>query len=170
MLFFLKEIDRRMIPQRQGVRKMRIRVLVLIVLLSLWTFSIARAEDPGKLLPNLVGTWVTTVTGHSLKGAHKLLAEMKITSKNGAHFKGVHSWEHVEKQKLTFNVGGKDKSKAAEPVLGIIGFDGKAIYIVEHGDWGVFHWRLVDPDTIESVYLESGPHAAISRAIYKRKK
>jgi hypothetical protein len=95
---------------------------------------------------------------------------MKITEQNGAHFKGVRLWEHDPKHEPTFDAGGKKTHKAEEPILGIIGFDGKTIYAVEHGDWGVFHWRLVDPDTIESIYVESGPNAAIGRAIFKRTK
>jgi hypothetical protein len=144
--------------------------IITIILCSLWTFAAIGADQESKSFPNMVGTWVSATTGHSIKGSRQLQTEIKITEQKGAHFKGIHAWWHQKKQEPVFHVRDKATAKGSEPILGIIGFDGKAIYIVEHGDWGVFHWRLVDSDTVQSVYVESGPRAVIGRQIFKRKK
>ena len=63
------------------------------------------------------------------------------------------------------HVGERGVRQASEPMLGVIDFDGETTYMVEQMDWGQFHGRLVDRDTIEGVLIESGPHVVIYRVV-----
>lgn len=151
---------------------MRSRTIgVAVVLCSLLACSAAMAGDDREPMPNLVGTWICEeLKAFFHKGSRQSTDGLRVTEQDGAYFRGIHFWEHPEKKDALAHVGGKPTTKATEPIVGVIGFDRKTIYIVEHGDWGVFHGRLVGPDTIEVVYVESGPAAAIGRYIWKRKR
>ena len=145
--------------------------MVMAILASLLVCSVASAADTGgKAIPNLVGTWIGDSKAMTLKGVRKITSEFRITRQDGAFFRGVRSWGHGEKEAAILHAGGKLTVKAAEPTLGVIGSDNKTIYLVEHDDVGILRCRLLDPDTFEFVYLESGPHAVIGRGVYKRKK
>jgi hypothetical protein len=104
------------------------------------------------------------------KGARLSMDGIRVTEQDGAYFRGIHFWEHAEKKEAIAHVGTKPAVKATEPIMGVIGFDGKTLYIVEQGDAGVFHGRLTGTNTIEVVYLESGHAAAIARFTWERKR
>ena len=146
-------------------------VWIIMVVLSLMSGSAALHAEGNKPPPNLVGTWhCAELKAYFHKGSRLSTDGLRVTEQDGAYFRGVHFWEHPEKKEAVAHVGGKPVTKASEPIMGVIGFDGKTIYIVEHDDTGVFHCRLTDPDTIEVVYVEAGFAAAIGRYIWKRKK
>lgn len=150
---------------------MRNRTLCMsMILCLLLACSIVLAAESAKSLPNLVGTWICKVrTVYYTEGESQSTGRIIVTDQDGAYFRGFHTWEHLDKAKSKSHLDDKLSSQAKEPFIGVVGFDGK-IYMVEHGDWGVLHCRLVDADTIETVYVESGPHAAISRAVYTRQR
>lgn len=141
-----------------------------IVLCLVLVYSPAIAAEGSKSMPNLVGTWTGKEKAHFHKATREAVRELRVTEQDGAYFRGFRSWEHTDKKEAHGDVGGKKVHKATEPIIGVIGFDGKTIYLVEHGDWGIVHARLVGPDTIEAIYVESGPAAAIFRTLYKRKR
>jgi hypothetical protein len=68
------------------------------------------------------------------------------------------------------SVGGKLVSEAVEPLIGVVDFDGRTIYLAEQGDVGTYTAHLTDPDTLQIVYVESGDAATIYRFIVKRAK
>lgn len=151
---------------------MQIRAVAIAatVLLAFVGSTVAVAED-AKSLPNLLGTWIDSnrVVLH-VKGKTHAKAGLRVTEQEGPYFRGIHFWEIVEKENPPHTVGGKKVHTAEEPILGVIGFDGKTIYMVEHDDWGMKFARLVEPDKMEVVYMEAGPGAAITRFYYTRKK
>jgi hypothetical protein len=137
------------------------------ILCSLLVWAPALAQDGA--LPNLVGTWRGERTTYFKEGQRQATEELRIMEQNGAYFRATKIWEHVEKDSEPMgHVGERGVHQASEPMLGVIDFDGETIHIVEHADWGQFHGRLVDRDTIEGVLMESGPHAVIYRVVLMR--
>jgi len=67
--------------------------------------------------------------------------ELRVTEQDVADFLGVRSRRH-EGLDVGFEVVGKPTTEASEPVLGIVRFDNKTIYMVEHGDTGIMQWRI----------------------------
>ncbi len=55
-----------------------------------------------------------------------------------------------------------------EPFIGVIGFDGKSITIVERDDMGTITGQLTDRDTMQLIYGESGSNAIVFRMELKR--
>lgn len=143
---------------------------LVIVLCSLLACSVAAAEEGVKSIPDLVGTWTGEKKIYYQKGERQSTSELRIFEQDGAYFRGCRIWGHTETEKEPLgHAGGKHVRQALEPILGIIGFDFKTIYMVEHDDWAHLHARLVGPDTMEVVYVESGPNAAVFRVTLKRK-
>jgi hypothetical protein len=146
-------------------------IRIAIILYSLLACSVAVAEEGVKSLPDLVGTWTGEKKVYYQQGERQSTSELRISEQDGAYFRGYRIWEHSETEKEPLgHAGGKHAHQASEPILGIIGFDFKTIHMVEHDDWAHLHAHLVTPDTMEVVYVESGPNAAIFRVILKRKR
>jgi len=129
----------------------------------------AEAQDPA--FPDLVGSWVGEKTVYFFDGTRHSVEELQITRQDGSHFSGTRSWHHPEADKDPLgHVGGEQIHRASEPILGIVDFDGETLHIVEHDDWAHIRARLVDADTMEVVYIESGPNAAVYRVTLKRER
>ena len=122
-------------------------------------------------MPDLVGSWKGEKTVYYLEGERRSISELEITKQDGFHFSGTRSWQHTEEDKAPLGqVGGEHVRRASEPILGLVDFDGTTLHIVEHDDWGHFRGRLVDSDTIQLIYVESGPNAAVYRVTLKRER
>lgn len=127
------------------------------------------AESNDKL-PNLVGTWVDNQYKVYLHTGHKIAkVEFRITEQDGPHFRGVNVWSHIDSGKPMTTKKGKLITHDEEPFIGIIGFDGKTITIVEQDDMGTMHGELIGNDTIRLVYGEPGSNAMVFRLELKRK-
>lgn len=129
----------------------------------------AMAGEDGKSLPNLVGTWTGVSKSFFTNGARQATRELKITEQDGPYFRGIWSWKNIDKGEALGEVGGKRVTEANEPVVGVIGFDGKTIHVAEKDDWGRLYIRLKDPNTIQLIYAEVGPAAKVTRCELKRK-
>lgn len=55
-----------------------------------------------------------------------------------------------------------------ETLVGVKDFDGTFI-MVDRPDTGMHRIKILGPDTIEVVGIESGPNAVVARSIFKRK-
>ncbi len=146
----------------------------LIVLCCTLGFSNAFADEGTDSLPNLVGTWSGVEGKAYLKAffheGHRVGGiELRITEQDGAYFRGVNAWEHTDAKEALTEFEGKRIASAEEPFVGVIGWDGKTLYIAEHGDTGYIHAYLEGPDTMKAVYTESGPNALVIRFSLKRK-
>ena len=93
--------------------------------------------------------------------------EIKISEQDGALFRGVKSWVSKSDEPRG-SAGGQLVSSAEEEVLGVIDFDGVTLHIAEVGDDGNYIGRVVDSDTIELIYRESGAAASVYRVTLKR--
>jgi hypothetical protein len=148
----------------------RVVGIAIIICLMLIGYTAAGAED-AKSFPNLLGTWIDAnrVILH-VKGKTHAKCGLRVFKQEGPYFRATHFWELTDKKNPPHTVGGKRVHTAEEPILGVIGFDGKTIYMVEHNDWGMKFARLIEPNKMEVVYMEAGPGAAITRFYYTRKK
>jgi hypothetical protein len=79
---------------------------------------------------------------HWRSGQSTLVAEIEITEQQGRVLKGIFK-----------------SSKASEPFAGVIGHDPKTVYFVDTD--GYFDGRIVDANTIESVYRHSTPKSSV---------
>jgi hypothetical protein len=70
--------------------------------------------------------------------------------------------------KASSHVKDKAENEADEPVLGVIGFDGRSFNLVEVGDYGMLKGSLVGGKSMELIYLESGDHPLVSRTVLTR--
>jgi hypothetical protein len=127
-----------------------------------------KAESSGES-PNLIGKWVGEYKAYFYAGSRITQVELRINQQDGPYFKGVNAWKHVDHGKPLTAKKGKPLTEDAEPVVGIIGFDGKSITIVEQDDLGTLHAELVGKDTMRLIYGEPGSHAAVFRVVLKRK-
>lgn len=149
------------------MRKLAIGIAILFWLLPAGAVTLA-AENV-KPLPNLLGTWAGEKKIYYQKGETRSTTELRITEQDGAYFRGFHVWEQSQKKDPLGHVRGENVYQASEPIMGIIAYDSTTIYMVEHGDLGHLNARLAGPDTMEVVYMESGPNAAVFRIILHRK-
>lgn len=124
----------------------------------------AFAEDAK--VPELTGTWSGPFKVIRESGIGEGTFTLRVTEQTGPLLKGEKSWETPGTEG---NVGGKDVEKATEPLLGVVDFNGKTIYLAEQGDDGYHLGRLTAPDTLELIYLEAG-HATAFRAVLTREK
>ena len=56
----------------------------------------------------------------------------------------------------------------SERFLGVISADGKSFYLAELGDPGWYEGRIIDSDTFEVTYVESGPVPTVHRTLLRR--
>lgn len=111
--------------------------------------------------PNLLGNWSGHISGHSEELGFAEFDEgaigMNITEQKDRVFTG----EMV--------MALKNGSYRYEPFSGVIGDDGKEIYMAEHRE-GFILGKILDVDEIELIYLEIGDSAMVSIDHLFRKK
>ena len=136
--------------------------VVSLLLATLFCVSVCIADSD---IPNLVGTWtVKTEGGLLIKGKepgpkthHKdafstLIAEAVITKQQGRIMHG------------TFK-----SAKASENVVAAIGHDNKTLY--GSLEQGLFEGKIINNDTIESVYRHVTPtDSVVAVGLWTRKK
>ncbi len=144
--------------------------IISFIVCCLLAYSPAPAEESKQSIPNLVGTWVATGQAQTAKSMHSATKEIRITEQKGRLFRGVMSWTVGAKREGGHYVGGKETASASEKFIGVIAHDNKTIYMAEQDDTGVDYCRLIGPDTLESVYVESGAHAAVGHYVFTRQK
>ncbi len=137
------------------------RIFILAVLLLMMTIPITFGQTTGVL--DLVGTWTGTSTGHDRVDG----------------FDGPSSWEFVlavsDQRDRAFN-GTIQFTNIADPdrngiigFSGVIGSDMKSLYISEYND-GLIIGQILDPDTLEFIYLETGEDASAAIDTFRREK
>ena len=67
-----------------------------------------------------------------------------MTEQDGALFRAEKTWK-VNPGGTPGSVHGKLVSEAVEPLIGVIDFDGRTIYLAEQGDFGTYTARLTTP-------------------------
>jgi len=131
---------------------MRMKSIIFAVMALFLLSSAAWSMEP-----ELIGTWNATVVTHKKDGG--------FTKAEG---KGKWIIEEVKDGafygKKVWNIEGKDRE---EGFSGVIGVDGKKLYIAEHED-GVMIGDVLSPDRIMLYYMESGTKAKAMRIELKR--
>jgi hypothetical protein len=143
--------------------------LAALLLLVVMPFASA-ARDTGTPT-DLKGVWKGTADVYYPDAVKKLDTELNVSEQDGWYFKGTRDWKLLDApDKPLGYVMEKAVNEASEPYLGVIGFDGKSLTLVENGDWGVMRGALVDGDTMELIYAEPGDHPLVFRMVLKREK
>ncbi|BAH74120.1 hypothetical protein [Solidesulfovibrio magneticus] len=139
---------------------MRIRLLPLATVLVVVLLAAAAAQ--AQAVPDLVGTWksvahegITTGSRHFPK------------NDSGPHFVSSQFVLHIERQEGRRFVGVKSSPHHKETVMGVIGYDGSTIHILE--DEGSFTGKLLPDGSLELVYSHDvGASKGIGIARYVR--
>lgn len=139
---------------------MRKTLLLVAMALVIGLFGVGQAQA-AEDIPNMVGTWETLAgeqPQHSVKKGHKAHYErvlMVVEGQEGRSFFG-----HVEK--IT------DKKKVEkEKFSGVVYWDNKTIYTVDHHKGGV-RATFESPTEFRGVYIEEGKEAKIVLVIFKK--
>jgi len=124
--------------------------------------ALVNADDAA--IPNLKGTWTGEYEAYFRTESTKAKVTLEITEQTGVGFRGFNIWHHLrDKNKPLAIQRGKPVTSDKEPIIGVVGFDGKSAHIVEHGDGGWIEAELVGPDTMRVIYRETGDNALIYR-------
>jgi hypothetical protein len=130
----------------------------------------AAAQDAGAggfPVPDLAGVWTGAYKTLRWNGAAEGTLQFRVIEQDGPSLKVEKSWQ-LAPGGAQGDVGGQLLSEATEPMVGVIGFDGRAIYLAEEGDSGVYTGRLTGPDSMELVYFEPGKQATAYRVQLRR--
>jgi hypothetical protein len=147
---------------------MRAFAALIVCVASLVSVTAAVNADDAAI-PNLKGTWTGEYEAYFYKGTTKARMTLEITEQTGAGFRGFNNWQHLrDKTKPLAVQRGKPVTSDKEPIMGVVGFDGKTLHIVEQGDGGWIEAELVGPDTMTVIYSESGDNALIYRSEFTR--
>ena len=143
---------------------MRQILAVLVVTLGCATglLGIAAAQDATQL-PDLKGRWVAT--------------SESIVLGNVMHHSDVsHNKPRLSSTEFTLTIEGQDgrrfwgtikSQKGQEPIIGIIGYDGKEVHMQESD--GELDATLVDKDTLEAIFHHSTANTiVVSMERFKR--
>jgi hypothetical protein len=117
--------------------------------------------------PDLTGTWNGTYTEMRWDGPAESALVLVVLEQDGPLFKAEKSWK-LEAGSTPGTVGGKLVDEATEPLVGVIGFDGRTVHLAEQGDAGTYAGVLTGPDTLELVYVEAGEGASVYRTVLTR--
>ena len=144
--------------------------LALVFLVSAATA--ATAEDT----PNLVGTWELAKAPvisqiderRQISTSHEILV---IEHQDGDLFYGRSAWwDTPEHESATDPTGAGLGYGGFESIIGIIGFDGLALRIVEVESEGLFTGRILDADSLELTFTEIGAEKSVLfKGVFKRK-
>jgi hypothetical protein len=134
--------------------------LVLVVLLVAANCLVSAESQE---VPSLVGTWTGTCVGHDQKDgyfdASEWSLELEVTEQKDRVFNG----------KITFIQKSDNKVLGDEGFSGVIGPDMKTIYLGEY-DSGFSFGQLLDPDTLEFIYLDDGKNGSAGIDTFTRVK
>lgn len=126
----------------------------------------AAFADPAQTPPDLKGVWKGTADVYYPTETKKLTTELRVTEQDGWYFKGDRHWKLLDASgKPIGYVMDKAVNEADEPFLGVIGFDGKTLSLVESGDWGRMKAVITDGGTMELIYTEAGEHPLVFRTV-----
>ncbi len=145
------------------------KIVLLGVMIGILTTPIGLLAKSKQEYPDLNGNWVGEYKVYLRHGHKMAVAEFRIDQQDGPHFRGINAWRHVDSGKAMTVKKDQLITEDEEPFIGVIGFDGKSITIVEHDDMGTITGQLIDRDTMQLIYGEPGSNAMVFRMELKRK-
>ncbi len=133
----------------------KILASILVLAALLWVPVLAGAEE----VPDLVGNWTGDV---SVVRLGSLDAVPEMSSENLTYSDGISRPLVIEEQNGRRFAGvwiSTGNPEASEAVLGVIGFDNEAIYMVDED--GYIEGKLISATEMEVVYREVDPDGMI---------
>jgi hypothetical protein len=142
---------------------MRIGLLAGALVAGIGIASGSAQDAPdGFPVPDLKGTWTGPYSVIRSNGFGDGILELRVIEQRGPLLKVEKAWKLAEGS-APGDVGGELFTKADEPLVGVIGFDGREVQLAEQGDEGTYSGRLTGPDTLELIYIESDQQATAYR-------
>lgn len=115
-------------------------------------------------IPDLSGNWTGTSTGHDraegFEGPSSWQFLLSVAEQKDRAFNGTISYTNIFNQDKTGVIG----------FSGVIGPDMKTVYLTEYTTTGFIIGQILDPDTMEFIYLESGEDASAAIDTFTREK
>ncbi len=112
-------------------------------------------------VPNMVGTWTGTSVGHErtggFTGASEWLFHLIITDQKSRVFNGTLILLKKDDQQIRIPMS----------ISGAIGPDMQTFYLTEHTG-GFAKGRIIDPDSLEYIYMIGGENASIAIDTFTR--
>jgi hypothetical protein len=93
--------------------------------------------------------------------------EIEIVEQTDATFAGKYRWGHPGTEGQLHD-GTTETTQGEEDFIGVFSWDGASFIMVDHPDTSVRTGRIVNPQTIETILVESGPYAFVARQVYVR--
>lgn len=122
---------------------------ILLTLLIIGLLGISTVTADTAAIPDLKGNWTGTSVGHAKETGYDDLShylyKLSITEQRDRVFNGT----------ITFLTKEDNKVLGDKGFSGVIGPDMKTIYLSEY-DIGLDIGQVIDADTLEIIYLESG--------------
>lgn len=142
--------------------------LIAGVLVAGFAIAPVSAQDTPEAFPapDLIGTWEGPYSVIRSNGFADGVLQLRVVEQRGPLLKVEKAWKVVDG--APGDVGGQLFTEAAEPMVGVIGFDGREIQLAEQGDEGIYTGRLTGPDTLELIYIESDTQATAYRVRLQR--
>lgn len=119
-------------------------------------------------IPDMVGTWQGSFRAQLVDGVTTGTFTMMIESQDGELFSGQKSVERTDDNSVLISAGGQLVRNTEEAFIGVIAADGASFYVAEVGDPGWYDGRIIDSDTIEVTYVESGTVPVVHRTTLQR--
>jgi len=126
--------------------------------------SPAMAQD----MPDLIGTWQGSFRAQLVDGITTGTMMMTIESQDGELFSGQKSVERTDDNAVLISAGGQLVRNPEETFIGVIAADGASFHVAEVGDPGWYDGRIIDSNTIEITYVESGTVPVVHRTTLHR--
>ena len=140
---------------------MRTSFVVTLMVMMMAGSCLTSADSP--VIPDLTGNWTGTCIGHEREGGYNSTSEwllfLSITEQRDRTFNGTLSYQKKSEDKITGNEG----------FSGAIGPDMKALYLAEYGG-GYSIGEIINPDTLEFIYLQSGEEGSAAIDTFTREK
>lgn len=137
----------------------------LIVIVSLFALVSAAASQS---LPTLVGTWEGPFRAKLVDGITTGQFVLIIDEQDGELFSGRKVINRDDNHGGLVTANNERVRNADEKFIGVISADGSSFYLAEAGDPGWYSGRIMDGDTIELTYVESGEVPIVHRTTVTR--
>jgi hypothetical protein len=112
-------------------------------------------------IPNMTGNWTGTSVGHErtggFTGASEWLFHLIITDQKSRVFNGTLVLQKKDDKQIRIPIG----------ISGAIESDMQTFYLTEEGG-GYAKGRIIDPDTLEYIYMVGGENASIAIDTFTR--
>lgn len=137
------------------------RNTLFVVLMITGMICITGVFADSATIPDLKGNWTGTSVGHTKGGGYDDLLtyiyKLSIVEQKDRAFNGTIAFVNKSDEKYLGEFG----------FSGVIGPDMKSLYLAEYED-GLDFGQIIDSDTIEIIYMQSGKNAAVAIETFTR--